>query len=254
MRVELLPSSVGASGMLQFSQSVLINDYTAIDAGSVGCLVPLERQQLIRDVFLSHSHLDHIGSLPFFLDNVYRPVPECPRILASAATFASLRSDVFNDRIWPDFVRLSREETPFLRLQELRAEEPVNSCGLQVTPVSLDHPVPTLGFLVDDGSSTVAFITDTLPTRRVWELLAGCRNLRAVFLECSFPASLGWLAEKSGHLSSVTFAAELGQLRGDVPVLAWHLKPVFFDEIVSELRGLSRPGLTIAEPGRVYVF
>jgi glyoxylase-like metal-dependent hydrolase (beta-lactamase superfamily II) len=123
MRVELLPSSVGASGMLQFSQSVLINDYTAIDAGSVGCLVPLERQQLIRDVFLSHSHLDHIGSLPFFLDNVYRPVPECPRILASAATFASLRSDVFNDRIWPDFVRLSREETPFLRLQELRAED-----------------------------------------------------------------------------------------------------------------------------------
>jgi hypothetical protein len=52
----------------------------------------------------------------------------------------------------------------------------------------------------------------------------------------------------------VTFAAELGQLRGDVPVLAWHLKPVFFEEIVSELRGLSRPGLTIAEPGRVYVF
>ena len=254
MRVELLPSSTGSAGLLQFSQSVLINDYTAIDAGTVGCLVPLERQQLIRDVFLSHSHLDHVCSLPFFLDNVYRPVPECPRILASSATFASLRTDVFNDRIWPDFVRLSREETPFLRLQELRAEEPVNSCGLRVTPVDLEHPVPTLGFLVDDGTACVAFITDTLPTVRVWELLASCRNLRAVFLECSFPASQCWLAEKSGHLCSVTFATELAKLRGDVPVFAWHLKPVFFEEIVSELRQLRRPMLTIAEPGRVYEF
>lgn len=254
MRVELLPSSIGSAGMLQFSLSVLINDYTAIDAGTIGCVGPLERQQLIRDVFLSHSHLDHIASLPFFLDNVYRPVPECPRILASAATFESLRRDIFNDRIWPDFVRLSREETPFLRLQELREEESVNSCGLQVTPVQLRHPVPTLGFLVDDGAACVAFITDTLPTERVWELLSQRRNLRAVFLECSFPASSGWLAEKSGHLCSRTFAEELRHIPAEIPVFAWHLKPVFFEEIATELQRLQRPGLTIAEPGRVYVF
>ncbi len=74
MRVELLPSSVPASEA-QFLVSFLIDDTVAIDAGSLGLLADLDRQRGVRHVFLTHEHVDHIASLPIFLENVYDPGP-----------------------------------------------------------------------------------------------------------------------------------------------------------------------------------
>jgi cAMP phosphodiesterase len=119
MKIELVPSTVGEPVAKQFCIASLINDAIAIDAGTIGMLWPFERQQKIEHVFLSHSHIDHIASLPLFLDSIYRPGPTCPSVYACPATIKCLREDIFNDRLWPDFIRLSKEESPFLKLQTL---------------------------------------------------------------------------------------------------------------------------------------
>ena len=209
MKVELLQSTVGESAARQFCIGAIVNDTIAIDAGTLGLMWPLERQLDIRHIFLSHSHLDHIATLPLFLDNVYRKGPECPTVYAEEATRRCLREDVFNDRLWPDFIQLSEEETPFLNLRVLVPETTVEVSSLQITPIPLNHIVPTLGFILQSEACAVGFVSDTGPTERIWEALSQTQNLKAVFLEASFPNSRRRLAEKSGHLYPEQFALEI---------------------------------------------
>ena len=252
MKVEILPSAVGQQSPQQFCIGALVNDTISIDAGSIGLLWPLERQKQIEHVFLTHSHVDHIATLPIFLDNVYEPGPNRPSVYACEATEQCLRTNVFNDVLWPDFVRLSAEESPFLNLQTLRSEEVVDLGSVRVTPVAVNHVVPTMAFVLEDADNSVAFVTDTHETDQIWQVLQQTPNLRAVFLECCFPNSHRELAQKSGHLCPELFERYASQLPNDVQVLATHLKPCFFDQIKSELQQIDRPGITIAVPGEIY--
>jgi cAMP phosphodiesterase len=255
MKVELLPSTFGGPSAMQFCMSLLINDEVALDAGTLGFLWPVERQRRVQHVFLSHSHADHIASLPMFLDNVYEPTESCPQIHAGPETIDCLQKNIFNDVYWPDFIRLSGEENPFLSLRELTSETPVClPCGITVTPVLLSHIIPTFGFIVEDSCVAVAFVSDTGPTEQVWKLLRLQPRLAAVFLECSFPNSLEWLAWKSGHLCPRLFAEELRKFHSSVPLLAYHLKPAFQRQIAMELEALQRQGMQLAVSGHAYEF
>ena len=57
-------------------------------------------------------------------------------------------------------------------LQELKPEEEVVVGDLHITPVPVDHAVPTFGYIVTDGKSTVVFGADSGPTERIWQLAA----------------------------------------------------------------------------------
>ncbi len=254
MKIELLPSTVGDSAPRQFCIGAVVNDSIAVDAGTLGLLWPLERQLQIREIFLSHSHLDHIATLPLFLDNVYRKRPGCPTVYADKDTQRCLREDIFNDRVWPDFIQLSRKETPFLELRLIESLVPVTLSDLTVTPISLNHTIPTLGFILQDETCAVAFVSDTGPTETMWEVLLQTDNLQAVFLEASLPNSHRWLAEKSGHLCSEMFASEIKQLTEHVRIIACHLKPTHFDAISAELNSLGHSRLEIGVPGFDYTF
>lgn len=254
MNVKFVASAVGQCDGHQYTFSLLVNDNVAFDAGSIGCMSSLNSQKKIQHVFLSHTHIDHIGSLPLFLDNVYEPTPDCPDVYASRDVLACLERHIFNDLVWPDLLRLSREETPFLRLHVLEDFVPVQAGGLQVTPVPLVHCVPTMGFIIDDGDTAIGLVSDTLPSDAVWQQLNATANLKAVFLEASFPNSMQSLADKSYHLTPNTFQRELKKLDKSVPVLAIHLKPTFRDTIAREIAAFGLPNVQIAEPGKSYNF
>lgn len=232
----------------------IVNDTLAIDAACLGCLTPLDRQRRIRHVLLTHSHADHIATLPLLLDNVYAQGPDCVVLHGSEATLETLQRDVFNDRVWPDFVRLSTDNSPFVRLEPIVDGQTVTIEGLQITPVALDHVVPTLGFVVDDGSSAVAFVSDTSPTTRIWEVASQAARLKAVFLEASFPNEMEWLANASMHLTPRMFAEELKKLRRSVRVIAVHIKPAHHESVVRELAELRLPLLEVGVPDTEYRF
>ncbi|MFM8803479.1 MAG: MBL fold metallo-hydrolase [Planctomycetia bacterium] len=255
MRVELLHSSVPASD-LQFLVSFLVNDEVAIDAGSLGLLADLRRQERVRHVFLTHEHLDHVATLPIFLENVYHPGPDCVEVLASRELLDMLHGDLFNDRVWPDFIDLSRPDDAFVRTTAIEPMQPVSRAGLTVTPVSVSHGIDTLGLVVDDGRSVVAFPSDTGPTSRLWDYLATQDRLRAVFLEVSFPQALAGLAAHTGHLSPATFAAEIGKLPPErarsVRWIVVHRKARYAAEIARELAALGLANVELVVPGQVY--
>lgn len=256
MKVHIVPSSVGASSCHQILATYVINDSVAIDAGVLGLLSPLEAQRRVRHVFLSHSHLDHVATLPIFIDNVYMPGPNCPAVWGSSQVLETLQRDMFNDRIWPDMIRLSAEESPFLRLETIAAEQPVEVEGLRITPIELKHVVPTFGFLVEESATgtSVLFVSDTGSTERIWEIANQTVGLKGVFLEASFPNSMRWLADKAAHLTPELFRDELVKLKRPVPVHVIHVKLAFETQILDELRALQLPNLCIAEPGTTLQF
>jgi ribonuclease BN (tRNA processing enzyme) len=256
VRVTLLPSTVAEPGQpsRQFLTSYLLNETVALDAGSLGLHRTPHEQARVRHVLVTHTHLDHLASLPMLLDNVYQGDGDCVTVYGSDAVLDCLRRDVFNDRLWPDFIRLSAERPPFLRLERLEPGRPVDLDGLRITPVPVDHVVPTLGFIVEDGSAAVVFPSDTGPTEEIWRRANAAANLRAVFLEATFPQAMAELAGVARHLTPALFAAEVRKVRRPARFIAVHISPRFYAQVVDELRALGLPDLEIGEPGKAYDF
>jgi len=256
VKITLVPSAVSAGdgGRGTFVSSYLIDEVIAIDAGGLGFLGDLATQFRIEHIFLTHSHLDHIASLPIFLETVFQSSDKCVTVHASDDTLSSLRRDVFNDRVWPDFLRMSENGMPFVKIRLLEAGRSVEVAGLRFTPMPVDHAVPTLGFLVEAPGVAVAIPSDTGPTTTFWQLAGEAANLKAVFLDASFPDALEGLALTSKHLTPKLFAAEAAKLARGVPFIAVHIKPRYYDAVVTELNALNLEFIHVGKPGQTYVF
>jgi ribonuclease BN (tRNA processing enzyme) len=254
MKVRILGSAPRDPAVRQYVSSYLINDRVAIDAGCLGFYGTAEDQAAAGHVFLTHSHIDHCGSLPVFLENCYGIGPQCPVIYGSAHTLDSLQKHLFNDVVWPDFIKLSATTRPFLRLRRLEAEKPVEAEQLCITPVPVNHVVPTFAYLVSDGQGTVVFAADSGPTQKLWDLTRHLPSLRGVFLEASFPNSMRGLAEVSLHLTPEMFETEIAKMPPATRVIAVHIKTRYRKTVVQELSGLGIPKLEIGECETDYVF
>jgi ribonuclease BN (tRNA processing enzyme) len=254
MKVRILGSSVGDSSPRQYVSSYLINETIAVDAGCLGLHGTPREQETIRHVFLTHSHFDHTATLPIFVENAWTPTGECPRIYGSSETLDAVQRHIFNDVMWPDFVFLSKNMHPFLRLCLLDTELPVEAGGLRITPVRLNHVVPTFGYVITDDKTAVIVAGDTGPTERLWEVAHQTSGLRAVFLEACFPNSLKRLAEASLHLTPEMFAGEVGKMPPGIKVVVTHIKVRYRDEIVREIHALGLPQVEIGDCEKDYDF
>jgi len=73
-----------------------------------------------------------------------------------------------------------------------------------------------------------------------------------VILECAFPNRLGPLAEVAKHLTPALIRRELDKLPGNLPVLIYHVKPQFHEEIAEELERIGGGRVSILEQDRTY--
>jgi ribonuclease BN (tRNA processing enzyme) len=255
VKVRLVPSNIGdANEQSQSLSTYLFNDTIAIDAGCLGNFGSFADQVRVRNIFLTHSHIDHTGSLPIFIDTVFQGGSDCVTVHASKDVLDCLQRDMFNDRVWPDFIGLSTPEAPFLQLSVLEAYHPVTIEGLRFTPIPVDHVVPTFGYIVESTKSAVVVSSDTGPTKAIWERANATPNLKAVFLEASFPEALAGLATKSKHLTPAGLAQEVRKLSSRPAIIAVHLKSRFYSELVRELQALSIPNLEIGRFDKAYEF
>ena len=253
MEVRILGCSEAAGGG-QYVSTYVINGKVAIDAGSLGLHGSPEQQAAVGHVFLTHAHADHIVSLPFFIENVWCARPACPVVYGSLQTIEAVRRSLFNDEVWPDFVVLSEGTRPFLYLRPLEAEVPVEVDGLVVTPVIVNHSIPTFAYIIREADKAVVFAADSGPTTRLWQVARETAGVQAVFLEASFPNRMKAVADASLHLTSDLFATEAAKAPRGARIIAVHLKVRYRDEIIRELAGLSIPSVEIGECEATYHF
>ncbi|HEY8019763.1 MAG TPA: 3',5'-cyclic-nucleotide phosphodiesterase [Thermoanaerobaculia bacterium] len=233
---------------------LLVNGSIALDAGSLSQVLTVQQQVAVHTIVLSHSHMDHTNSLPFFIENVYGKSERPIDIYASEATIYAIRKYLFNNATWPDFSRPPNHLLPALRFHEFQSEQPLTIDDVTFTPVPVDHLVPTHGFLIEQDGAAVLWSSDTGPTHRLWEIANRTPNLKALCIDTSFDNALQEIADVSLHLTPQTLALELEKLQRKVPILIHHLKPPCIERIFQEVRRLRHPDLEFLEQGREYRF
>ncbi|NTV52326.1 MAG: 3',5'-cyclic-nucleotide phosphodiesterase, partial [Candidatus Firestonebacteria bacterium] len=200
---------------------------------------------------ITHAHLDHVNALPFLLDNLIGRVAAGVDVYGSAETVEALRRHIFNGVIWPDFTVLPKPDQAVLRLHAVSPGEPFPVGPYMVEAVAVNHSVPTLAYLIEGPDGTVAFSGDTGPTENLWHRLSQIKNLRAIFLETSFPTSHAELAGRTRHLCVEDVGRELAKIGHSLglPVYLYHLKPEYQDVIKREVDHLAAWKIRLAVPG-----
>ncbi len=251
MKIEYLTSTAGFRGRSMNLTTYLVNETFAIDAGVIGLWSEPEKQAKVRDIVLTHSHLDHVGTLPMFLDNVYRFGQPPVRVHMTPTTHRALDELVFRKETWTELTNLTRIDPPLLEIVPFEPGDRLTIHGIDVETVLVDHSIECVGLLLTDEGGTVAISSDTGPTEAFWRRCELADPLNAVYLECSFPSYLESLANSSFHLTPRLFAEEMKKLGKPARFLAMHLKPAFFAEVAEELKQL---GVEVVEPGHLYDF
>lgn len=229
----------------------LVNDRVLVDAGTIGSRLYLEEQRRIRVVLLTHLHFDHIRELPTLADNLIGEIDEPVVIAAIPEVLNGLHRHIFNGAVYPDFFRLPDPSRPIFVTHQLQPGREDLLGGLGVTPILVNHVVPTVGFLLREGTQTLLYSGDTYRTDDLWRAAKDLTGLKAAFIEASFPNEMDGLARVAKHLTPALLAEEFAKLaRPELPVYAYHLKPRFREQIRQELGQLGIHHLTALAEGQ----
>jgi len=197
--------------------------------------------------------MDHIASLPIFVDDLFGELEQPIRIYATEEVIGLLKLDVFNDTVYPKFHELRNQHGNVMEYVPFEAGKEFQCAHLKVTAVPVNHIVPTVGLLLTDGRTTVAFSSDTAETDEFWGLVNRADRLDALFIEASFPNSMQKLAEVSKHLTPLMLQRELAKLsHNGMDILAVHLKPAYRETVIRELNEIGIDNLSVMETGKVY--
>ena len=140
---------------------------------------------------------------------------------------------------------------PILHSEVLQEGQESKLDDILVTPIPVNHLVPTVGLILKDEHVAWALSGDTHRTEAIWQTAAQEPNLKAVFIETSFPDEMGDLALASKHLTPSLLKQEFQKIgRPDLPVYVYHLKPQFQDQIATQLNRLGIPNLHILTEGQ----
>ena len=225
MRLRVLGCSGGIGGRHLRTTSFLVDSDVLLDAGSgVGDLTLAELSQ-VDHIFLTHSHLDHVTSIPFLVDTVGGMRRRPLTIHATRATIEILRNHLFNWSIWPDFSEIPSAEAPFMRYEEVEIGATVVLGTRRFTPIPANHTVPAVGYHLDSGSGSLVFTGDTGPNDALWRVVNAIGNLRILIIETAFSNKERHLAEISRHLCPAMLAEELEKLERNAEIYITHLKP-----------------------------
>ncbi len=237
MKIRVLGCSGGIGGPAA-TTSFLVDSDILIDAGTgVGALSLNELAQ-IDHVFLTHSHLDHINSLPLMADSVGMGREQPINVYARAETIDTLQEHIMNGEVWPDFTVIPTADTPFLKLHVLDPGGKISIGHRHLVSVPVNHTVPGVGYLLGNGRGWLAFTGDTTETDEFWEVINAVENLRYLFIETTFTNEHIELARIAKHLCPSMLVSELKKLTQSPEVYLTHLMPGAEQSILGEIADL----------------
>lgn len=204
---------------------MLLDQDVLIDAGTGVGDLSLSEMLVIDHVFVTHSHLDHIASIPLMVDSVGFLRDKPLTIHATAETIEILKLHVFNWQIWPDFSQIMNEQLPCLRYETLELGKTVELGKRKITPLPANHVVPAVGFQLDSGEASLVFSGDTTTCDALWEAVNRIENLQYLIVETAFPNEEMNLALKSKHFCPSLLAKDMLKLKRSPKVFITHLKP-----------------------------
>lgn len=239
MKVRILGCSGGIGGRHLRTTSMLVDHDILIDAGTGVGDLSLPELAAIDHIFITHSHLDHVTSLPMLIDTVGEMRNRPLTVYASEATLHILKNHIFNWSIWPDFTEVPNKDEPYMRFQAISVGQPVGIGGRTVTALPAIHTVPAVGYHLDSGKGSLVFTGDTSPNPALWPIVNRIANLKVLIIETAFSDQQRELAIISKHMCPSLLAAELDLFAGDADVFITHLKPGRIEQTMHEIEAVA---------------
>ena len=236
MQIRVLGCSGGiCRGMA--TTSILLDKDILIDAGTGVADLTLAEMRAIRHVFLSHSHLDHIASIPLLADSIFDSLIANPiTVHALPETIDALQKHVFNSVVWPDFTMLPNEADAVISLQAMQPGATTVIAGRSIEMIAVNHAVPAVGYRVDSDGGSFAFSGDTTTNGGLWQVLNGHADLDLLFIESAFTNRDIALARSARHYCAELLAADLAGLQHQPTICISHLHPGEEATIMRECR------------------
>ncbi|MBK5258996.1 MAG: 3',5'-cyclic-nucleotide phosphodiesterase [Thermoanaerobaculia bacterium] len=239
MRLKVL-GAYGASDAEHNLTGYLLDDWFAVDAGTLTSKLSFAQQARIQGVFITHPHADHVRDLPHLIHNRFSQNTGSLTIFALRDVMDLLTKNVFNGVVWPDFSSIGSPLSgkPIVQYRALVPGKKVAFNGISLTAVPVDHQIPAAGVIVEMGGQSIVFTGDTGPTSEIWKRTNKTENVVAVVTEASFPNDQQTLADETAHLTPQSFGDELKKITTDAPVYASHRKLPFERDIESQIKNL----------------
>ncbi len=220
------------------TSSFQLNYLNVIDAGNI--LVPLEEQSAnIENIWLTHSHLDHISDIAYILDNYFAIRKKTLNIIGLPQTIKAIKKHFFNDLIWPDFSKINLLDSDKVAVNYIEIEVgSINDIGNNesIEAFKTDHTIPSCGYIYKKDSSGVIITADTFSLDTLIERVNRDKDIKSMVIECSFPSELESLAKDSKHLTPKLLFNALKMLkRDDITLYINHIKPMYLEKVTSEI-------------------
>lgn len=224
MELRVLGCSGGVGSGLR-TTTLMIDDDILIDAGTGLGDLTLDEMAHIRHIFLTHSHLDHITSIPLLVDSIFDRISQPIVIHGLAATLDALRQHIFNNIIWPDFSRLPHPAQPVMAYAPMAPGEVCALDDRSLEMISVNHVVPGVGYRVTSSGGCFAFSGDTSTNDGFWHTLNARGALDLLIVESAFTNEDIELSRRAGHYCPTLLAVDLDKLERPVAVYISHNKP-----------------------------
>ena len=232
--------------------SIVIDDCVAIDAGSLAFACTKVQRENVRDIILTHTHLDHIAGLPLFIDDLFSKLTEPIRVHATREMIEILERDIFNWSIYPRFSELSNDSGPVIEYVEIKSGSEFQVKHLGVRNVPVNHSVSAAGYLVGDGATSVGITGDTAETEEIWSAFHQTPDLKAVLVDAH--------SERTRRIIQCRPSFDADETRARAQEIERFGCPGFRDKYEAQVsgcdsradRGLARTHVEIMEVGKVY--
>ncbi|RXJ86525.1 3',5'-cyclic-nucleotide phosphodiesterase [Arcobacter sp. CECT 8985] len=230
----------GGKGLDANNTTIQIDRCSVIDAGNIIKAIG-EDARYIDNIFLTHSHLDHIIDIPFLVESFYETRNKPIKIYALKETIDHLNRYIFNWNIWPDFSDIDIiNQKHSIEFIELEVNKVLQFKNFSIKPIKTNHTISSCGYVITKNTNSIFFTADTYICDEIWKELNENPSIKQLIIDVSFPSRLEIAAQTSKHLTLKLLKDELTKLtRDDIKIYINHLKPTYIDEITQELKTLN---------------
>lgn len=226
----------GSIGEQGYTTSLLINQDILIDAGSGLLNQSISNLKKINQIYVTHSHLDHVLGIPLLADAVGNVRSKPIEILGHTDTITSLKKYIFNHKIWPDFSQLPTKAKPFIKYKLIKHLATHKLSDVTITPFLVNHTVTCFGYRVSSKTGSVIFSGDTGPSKNLIDMINTTPDCKAVIIDVSFQNSRLKLANASKHFTPKQLIADLQKIKVKQNIFITHQKPGDEQKIITEFK------------------